>query len=296
MEVKRFIEKCSLQSTALALALMVSACGGGGGGGSSSGGSTSSSASVTAYKGAFTSGSVIVKDSTGVEIATGTLSNSTVNVTIPANASYPITVYATGTYRNEATGSTEVTTASIRSVIPDAAAAAKGIAVTPLTEVAAAVIAQKVSNGETLDANMAKSTITTVASSVLGMTYDEAMAVPTFNAATGKTNDPKTLKLAALALSANSDGTGSTLADKLKDVAARIASGNAPSVVLASIGSSLTAVTATSGTSSQQLDTSNPISVATITPAGFAVLETGAITADTMKWDTTGVWNTAKWR
>jgi hypothetical protein len=294
VEAKRFVKKGPLQGMLLALVLLVSACGGGGGGSSGSG--SASSATVTAYKGVFTSGTVTVRDASGASIATGTLSNSVVSVNIPANASYPLTVYATGTYRNEATGNPEASSASIRSVIPDAAAAAQGIAVTPLTEIAAAVIAQKVSNGETLNANLAKSTITTVASSVLGMTYDEAMAVPVFNAGTGKTNDPVTMKLAALALSANTDGSGSTLAEKLNHVATQIANGAAPSTVLAHISASLTAVTATSGVSSQQSDATNPVTVASIAPTSFSLMETGAVTADTMKWDTTGVWNTAKWR
>ncbi len=282
----------------LGLAVLLSACGGGGGSRSSDSGSasTTSSATVTAFKGAFISGTVSVKDAAGNTIATGTLSNSSVSVAIPAGASYPITVYATGTYRNEATGAAETSTTEIRSVIPDAATAANGIPVTPLTEIAAAVIAQKVSNGEALDVNLVKSTITTVASLVLGMTYDEAMAVPTFNPATGKTNDPKTLKLAALALASNDDGTGATLADKLKSVASQIANGSTPAAVLAHINTALTAVTATSGVRSQQADTANPVAVSNIAPASFAVLETGAITTSTLKWDTDKVWNTATWR
>jgi hypothetical protein len=239
-----------------------------------------------------------VKDASGSTVATGTIFNGVASVAIPVGTSYPITVSVSGIYRNEATGSTEASTAVIRSVIPDAATAAQGIAVTPLTEVAAAVLDKRVADGESLNAALAKSVISVVASGVLNITYTEAMRPPSVDATTGLTQDPLTLKLAALALSVDSDGSGVNLADKLKNVATRIANGAAPSTVLSHYSASLTDVSSKNGAHSQLLNRCDVclVSVSTVTMATYPLVETQPITASTLKWDITGVWDTAQWR
>lgn len=268
-------------------------CGGGGGGTTSSGGGNVTT--ITPYKGAFERGDVVVKNVRGETVATGQFIGGRMQLTIPKDAEYPITVYATGTYRSEATGLSETTTTPIRSVVPDAAAAAKGIAVTPLTEIAAAVIAKKVGDGEPLDATLVKSTVTTVAAAVLTTTYDEAMRPPEFSS-NGKSNDRHTMALSALALSASTDGAGLTMADRVKDIGQKIANGISPSAALPGINAAVTAVTSTSGISSMQ-DPLNPILGPTFVPVSFALTDPGTVQVDTLKWENSAlVWDSAKWR
>lgn len=277
------------------LAALLGGCGGGGGG--SPAASSGSTYTITPYKGAFDRGAIIVKNVRGETIATGSfIGSGYIQLSIPDTAEYPITVYATGNYRNEATGTMEVTTTPIRSVIPDKASAANGIAVTPLTEIATAVIEKKVADGESLTPSLVKSTITTVAAAVLNIPYEEAVRPPVSNVVTGTTKDRVTMALSAIALSAHTDGVGATLADRVKDVAAKIANGISPSAALASIQSALTAVSSTSGVSSVQ-DSSNPILGPVAIPATYALTDPGFVQPDTLKWDTNAlVWNTAKWR
>ncbi|MBR7783602.1 hypothetical protein [Undibacterium luofuense] len=251
---------------------------------------------VTPYKGAYTAGSVTAKDSSGKIIATGTINGSVANMNMPVNAVYPVTLYVSGTYRNEATGGPETSQAILRSVIPDSGSVKSGIAITPLTEIVAAVLDKRVSDGETMTAELVNSVTTMVASSVLNLSLSQAMAPPVFNVSNGKTSDVTTFKLAALALAANTDGAGATLADKVVNIANRIAKGEVPDKVLSHFADSLAAVTASSGVSSQQSDSTHPVTVPVVTLANYPLVDTQPVTQNTLRWDSTGIWGTAQWR
>lgn len=280
-------------------ALLLAACGGG----SSPSNNPDSISSdpgipvvVTPYKGAYSSGTVTVKDPSGKTIATGTINGSTANMNFPVNAVYPVTVYVSGTYRNEATGGPETSQAILRSVIPDNGSVKSGIAVTPLTEIVAAVLDKRISDGETMTPELVNNVTTMVASSVLNLSLSQAMAPPVFNALNGKTSDVTTFKLAALALAANTDGNGATLADKVVNLGTRIARGEVPAKVLSHFADSLAAVTASSGVSSQQADSAHPVTVPVVTLANYPLVDTQPVTKDTLRWDSSGIWGTAQWR
>ena len=216
------------------LSALVVACGGSGGGGATSTSSNvpSKTFAVVPYKGMFISGQVVVVDALGRIVATAQISaQGSALAVVPDTAVYPLTYKAQGTYVDEATGSSSITTDPIRAVVADAETAAKGVAVTLMTEFAAALVDQKILNGEALNSVMAKSSLTTIASAVLGLTYEEATALPVFDA-NGKTTDPNTLKLAALALAANTLGQGADLVAKVKSLSALIATGRAVDAVI----------------------------------------------------------------
>lgn len=291
------LKSIPLLAAALSLSLLT-ACGGGAADKTANGSSEvpGTTVTVTPYKGAYTAGTVTVRDVSGNQIASAPISGALAAVRIPLGSAYPLTLYVTGTYYNEATGNPETSPANLRSVIPDSELNASGWAVTPLTEMAAAVLSKRVADGEALNAALVKTVTAMVASSVLNLSYEQAMTPPVFNVTTGKTADMSTFKLAALSLSANADGNGNTLAEKLVNVAGRIAAGEAPAAVLAHYGEALNAVTATSGISSQQQDSQNPVSVAPVVLASFPLVDTQPINANTLRWDGSGTWGVAAWR
>lgn len=219
--------------------LSLAGCGGGGGGSSNgsstNNGSTTSSTSttVTPFKGKYSAGTVTVKDANGNTVALisgGTIgSNGTATLTYAANVAYPLTLSVTGTYLDEVTNQQVTTTVPLRGLIPSLsdATAASGVPITAITNIARD---QLPATGFT--AASAIAAITASASSVLGVTsYAQAMLPPQFDA-TGKTSDPDTLKLVALAHVANSQGTGADLMTKLQSLSTQIANGSAVNAVI----------------------------------------------------------------
>jgi hypothetical protein len=251
---------------------------------------------VTPFKGMYSAGTVTAKDSSGKMIATGTINGGIANLNMPLNAVYPVTLYVSGTYHNEATGSLETSTASLRSVIPDSNFVKTGFTITPLTEIIAAVLDKRVSDGESMTAELVNHVTAIVASCVLNISPSQAMAPAVFDVSSGKTSDVTTFKLAALALTAHTDGTGATLADKVVNIASRIAQGAPPDKVLFHFADSLTAVTAASGVSSQQSDSAHLVLVPPVTLANYPLVDTQPVTPNTLRWDSTGIWGTAQWR
>ncbi len=281
------------------LALVLSGCGGGSG---SSGTPTVGSTSFTAkpFKGMFTAGAVALTDANGAAVVllngSGTIAaDGTVSISVAANTAYPLTISVTGTYFDENTGASATTTNALRAMVPDATAASAGIPITAVTEIATAVVLQQVASGSTLSAALVKATVGNVAASLLGQTYDEAMTLPLFDA-TGKTADPKTLQLAALAVAANTAGTGADLAAKVKDLGARVAAGTAVNAVITQ-ASYNAAVSAVNGGAKSLLPVGGTApTMPVVTVAGFGLVD-GAVAADTLLWNSNAlVWDSAKWR
>lgn len=239
-------------------ALILAGCGGGSSGSSSTTNTPTASSITTTivpFKGKYSTGTVTLKDAAGNTVTTGTIaSNGTATVTLPATTVFPLVVEVTGTYQNEATGANETSTTPVRSFIADAtaAAAASGVPVTAVTEVAVAGLEKKI--GGSLIGIKAASAVAefSAAETLLGLASGDAMKPPVFDA-NGKTSDANTLKLAALAVSAQSNGTGADLVAKLKKMAidmANLSAASAPSAnpVLAGLAGALTSIT--SGASS----------------------------------------------
>lgn len=279
------------------------ACGGGSGGGASGGATAGTTTfSATPFKGKFTSGTVTVTDANGNSVtllnSSGTIAaNGTVSISVPDNTAYPLTISVTGTYFDEITGTSATTSNALRTMVPDANAAAAGIPVTAITEIATALVVQQVSGGATLTGALVKSNIGNVAAALLGQTYAQAMTAPVFDS-NGKTSDPNTLQLAALAVAANTAGTGADLAAKIKDIGVQIAAGTAITAVIsqALYNNSVSAVNG--GANSLLPSGSSAPSMPTVAVASFSLVD-GAVAADTMVWDTASAplyWDSGKWR
>lgn len=156
-----------------------------------------------------------------------------------SSVKYPLIVGVTGTYLNEVTGASQVSATPIRSIITDstAAAAASGVGVTAITEIAVAALEHKLGGGFSA-ANPINPASAVVeidgAESLIGKNHT-TMTVPVFDA-DGKTSDPDTLKLAALSIVANNKGTipGATLADDVRELARNFAlnQASAPTAII----------------------------------------------------------------
>lgn len=294
-------------TAAVASLLTLVSCGGGSGGSSGAIDSgTSVTTVITPFLAAFSSGTVIVTDAAGSSLGTVSFSSSTATVTLPDTAVYPITVAVTGTYWTEVIGAQESSSTPIRSVVPDAETAAGGIAVTPLTELAAAMIDRRISDGATLNSDLVVATTTTLASATLNMTYAEATAVPVFDA-NGKTSDTSTLKLSALSYAANSVTCPgcSTLAEHVRAAGLLLAT---PDVKVAdvfsasSLAAALTAVNTSSGTSAMLASGAESLTIPTLHPAGYALVASDTTIKGPLVWaessKTTDVvtWDAASWQ
>lgn len=232
---RRFAE-LGIASTAI-VTLTLAGCGGGGGGTSASsggGGGTTTTTTVIPYKGRFTSGTVTLFDANGNPVtlnAGGTINASGVaSLTFPASVAYPLTVQVNGTYEDETNGFTPVSMGAgtfLRGLIPGAAQAASGVPVTVLTELARS---QLPASG--ISPASAVAALQGVASGVLGLSYSQIMAPPVFDA-NGRTTDPNTIRLAALAHAIASQIIGTAeLTQKLQTVAAQLGAGSAVNAVI----------------------------------------------------------------
>ena len=226
----------------LLLTVLLVACGGSGGGGSggTTGGTTGgagggasnlTTTTITPFKGMFIDGTVSLTDANGNSVPllnnTGAINaNGLASVSYATNVTYPLIVSVSGTYLNEVTGTAEVSTVPLRGLIPNSAAAAAGVPVTAITEIAVAKLLQQTPAGTGITPPSAVSAITQAASAVAGQFYSQAMSLPVFDAQ-GKTTSPTTLQLAALSVVANTRGTGADLTAKIQSVAQNLAAGKA---------------------------------------------------------------------
>jgi hypothetical protein len=156
----------------------------------------------------------------------GTFTGGVASIVVADTVAFPLTISVTGTYFDEVAGTTVTnTTSALRSMVPDAQAAAAGVPVTALTEIAASIVQAQTPTGTAISATLVKTTLADVANALLGLSYQQALAVPIFDAQ-GKTTDPQTLQLAALAIAANAIGSGSDLVANIKSLAQALASGS----------------------------------------------------------------------
>lgn len=284
MELKRKIRKAAelgIGLTAIAT-LILAGCGGGGG---TSGGGAATSATITPFKGPFSSGATVtLKDANGnlvSLISGGTINASGVaDVTYSANVTYPLIVEVTGSYYNENTGAMETATVPLRGLI-SSAGAASSVPVTIVTETAVADLQTRLGSFAPAHPIQAASAVAAlnVAGAMLGI---PASAVPAFNPATHQTSDRDTLRLAAWAVVANGL-TGTTLLDRVRALANSLAALNPASAPVDVIGqaaydSALTAMTNGGASSVMAAGTTTPTPPA-IPTANHAALYASAVAA-----------------
>lgn len=302
-QISAVLRKSAYALLASIVSVALAACGGGSGDNTPGGGTAGTTTfSATPFKGKFTSGTVTVKDASGNAVTllngSGTVNtNGTVTISVPDSTSYPLTVSLTGTYFDEVTGATATTTNAMRAMVPDASTTSAGIPITAVTEIATAMVEQQVSAGTTLTGALVKSSVGAVAAALLGQTYVQAMAAPVFDS-NGKTNDPKTLQLAALAVASNTAGSGADLAAKIKNLGTQIAGGAAINAVISQTlyNNSVTAVNG--GAQSLLPSGATAPTMPTVAVASFSLVES-AVAIDTMVWNTvsnTLYWDSGKWR
>jgi hypothetical protein len=242
MEIKRNLKifaEMGVGLTAVA-ALMLVGCGGGGGGTKASVATTTTK--VIPFKGKFTSGKVTLLDASGdtVQLLNGSGSidaSGVASVTFDSSVKYPLIVEVAGTYYNEVTGASESSATPIRSIItdPNVATYPDGVGVTAITEIAVAGLEHKLGGFSQNDPISAASAVTEIdgAESLIGKNHS-TMTVPVFDAG-GHTNDPDTLRLAALSIVAsNGAAPGNTLADDVRDLARTFAlnQASAPTAII----------------------------------------------------------------
>lgn len=265
---------------------------GGGGGVSTPAAAPTTTIAVTPFKGAFTSGTVSVVDANGKAVTllngSGTFTGGVASIVVPDTVAFPLTISVIGTYFNEVTGTTSTTTSALRSMVPDAQTAAAGVPVTALTEIAASLVQAQTPTGTAVSASLAKTTLADVANALLGLSYQQALAVPIFDAQ-GKTADPQTLQLAALAIAANAIGGGSDLIANIKSMAQALATG---SINAAGITQSVydAAVAAANGGAKSLLPSgTNPVTIPANTILNVTLVGSGGTSgvgiSQTMVWD-----------
>lgn len=281
-------------SSFLISTLVLTGCGGGGNSTSISSTntpSTNTTASITPYKGQFSEGATVtIKDANGTPITL--ISGGTVNASGVANVSfsstviYPLMVEVTGTYYNEVTGANETTASPLRSVVANATAASS-IPVTIVTETAVADLETQ-SGGSISSSNPMNAISAVAALSNAGTAWGvPASAIPTFNPVTHKSNDSHTIRISALAVVANSQAIGATLAEKVKNLAKTMASLNAASspasvVTQSAVDNALTTMTTgthnmlESGASAPAAQTMETRSIGTIKGVTAAANSTAA--------------------
>lgn len=284
MELKRNIRKAAELGAGLtAIAtLILAGCGGGGG---ASGGGATTSATITPFKGPFSSGATVtLKDANGnpVSLISGGMINASgvANVTYSANVTYPLIVEVSGSYYNENTGAMETATVPLRGLI-SSAGAASSVPVTIVTETAVADLQTRLGSFAPAHPIQAASAVAAlnVAGAMLGI---PASAVPAFNPATHQTSDRDTLRLAAWAVVANGL-TGTTLVDRVRALANSLAalnSASAPADVIgqAAYDSALTAMTNGGASSVMAAGTAAPTPPA-IPTSNHAALYASAVAA-----------------
>ena len=210
--------------------LLLTGCGGGGIGSVASGGG-GMSVTITPFKGPFSSGRVILKDANGalVTILSGETINASgvANITFDSNVTYPLVVEVTGNYYNEITGLVESAVVPLRGLItsPGLIGSGSAVPVTIITETAVADLQNRLgifSAGSSISAASA-----VVAMQNAGYMFGiSASAVPVFDPVTNESSDPDTLRLAALAVFAGNQISGTTLAEKVKGLAHKMATLN----------------------------------------------------------------------
>lgn len=286
MSNKRTLRKAAelgIGLTAITSLILVG-CGGGGSGAVGGATAASASATITPFKGPFSSGATVtLKDANGNLVSLlsgGTISASGVaKVTYSANVAYPLIVEVTGSYYNENTGATETAAVPLRGLISGAGAAGN-VPVTIVTETAVADLQNRLGGFAPAHPILAASAVAALnaAGTMLGI---PASAVPAFDPTTRRTSDPHTLRLAAWAVAANGQ-TGATLADRVRALAQRLAALNpasAPVSVIsqAAYDSALSAVT--SGASSVMAAGASAPTPPTIPTASLAALYASAVAA-----------------
>lgn len=234
-----------------AIALLFLAGCGGGFVSSSSGGVTS--ATVVPFKGKFLKGYVVIKDANGNVVPLvlgGTINASGVaEVAFDSNVAYPLIVEVSGDYYNEITGGIETGTVPLRGIIATASemSASSAIPVTIITETAVADLQNRL--GAFNPNNPIETASAVAALQMAGFALGiPATTVPSFDPVTNRTGDPDTLRLAALAVVAGNQLIGTTLIEKIKLLAHRMATINpasAPTDVItqADFDSALSAIT-----------------------------------------------------
>lgn len=215
--------------------LVLSSCGGGGMSVSgTTSGTNNTTVTITPFKGRFSQGSLVqIRDASGNLVSlsgagvvgangTGVVgADGTTTVSFASSVAYPLTIEVSGTYYNEVTGLNETSPTPLRAIVD---VATSGVAVTAVTEMAAArAYAQLgVSPSTTNPLTLATAQeAVQVAEQRMGWNAGQAKAIPVFDS-NGKTNDPYTLQLAALAVAANQN-SGVDLADKLAKLSSTLA-------------------------------------------------------------------------
>ena len=290
------------------IGVLLAACGGSGGGGS--GGNkvdtpvATSSATISPFKGPFSSGAVTLKDANGKTVALitgGTVNaNGVATVSYSANVVYPLVVEVTGTYYNEVTGMTETSTSSLRGIIISASnvAANSPVPVTMVTETAVADLQNRLgtfSSSSPITTTSAAASLST-AGTVLGI---PASTVPVFDHVTRKTSDANTLRLAALAVVANNQ-IGATLLDKVKVLVGQLVTlgANPPTNVISQTAYDNALATVTSGALSMLATGATAPTPATISTTGYGALYATYIpTGVAMVWgQTQALWGSVDWQ
>ncbi len=232
--------------------LFLSGCGGGSGT-AGTGGANVTSLTITPFKGPFSSGRVVLRDANAglVTIRSGETLNASgvANITFDSNVIYPLLVEVTGNYYNENTGLVESAAVPLRGLITGASAFSAGSAVpvTIITETAVAELQNRLGIFSASSSISAASAV--VALQNAGYMFGiSASAVPVFDPVTNESSDPDTLRLAALAVVAGNQTSGTTLAEKVKELARKMATldpASAPTEVItqADFDSALTVVT-----------------------------------------------------
>lgn len=278
---KRNLRKAAELGIALTAitSLVLAGCGGGSG---ASGGAATTSATITPFKGPFSSGATItIRDANGNLVSLlsgGTINASGVaNVTYSTGVAYPLIVEVAGSYYNENTGAVETASAPLRGIISGAGATAN-VPVTIVTEAAVADLQNRLGGFAPAHPVLAASAVAALnaAGTMLGI---PASAVPAFDPVSRRTSDPDTLRLAAWAVAANGL-TGATLVDRVRALAQGFAAMNpasAPVDVIsqAAYDSALSAVT--SGASSVMAAGASAPTPPAIPTASFAALYAGAV-------------------
>lgn len=257
MEFKSVVLKAGeLGVTLASVAVLVLA--GCGGGSSPAGDNTPVSVTVVPFKGMFANGAVILRDANGevVPLVSGGAINAAgvAELSFGSKVAYPLIVEVSGSYYNENSGQLEAGALPLRGIIVGAHSvdAGSAVPVTLVTETAVANLQHRLGASGSGGPVRAASAVAALqeAGYMLGV---PATAIPRFDSATHQTDDPDTLRLAALAVVAGNQEPGATLIEQARALAGRFAalnSASAPAEVVsqADFDAALAAVTsATSG-------------------------------------------------
>lgn len=270
--------------------LVLAGCGGGGSSGKNAANvPTYSTTTVVPYKGQFYQGSTVkIKDVNGIPAGSGTVNASGVaSVTFNSNLRYPLIVEVTGSYYNEVTQAPETTatmipTPTLRGLITSATGASI-VPVTLVTETAVQDMESRIGWQRPIPASLDTIAYAVTALSAAGSYYGiPASSVPAFDPATGKSSDPNTLRLSALAVVANGlFAPGITLVDAVKGLGFKVYSNpaSAPAAVINQTAYSNALVAMTSGPSSVMAAGTVPPSPSALSNSTYDTLYTAAMNA-----------------